>query len=259
MDSMGQKIPLVSIITVCYNNLEGLKRTYESIKEQTFCLWEWVVIDGGSNDGTIEYLNSIDSDKVKFKSENDNGIYDAMNKGALFASGVYLNFLNSGDTYTDEKTLSITFKVPVSDIIYGNFILIKMNMDKKVITPVGFNFNGLKYYGTGAVNHQAFFVRKKYFLPYNLRYQLKGEYDWYLRIFNKYNPSTCHINRPIVNYYEGGASSLRFLRNIFEYLIIITKRYGITHIYNRRNFIFRYLKFHLSVFFQKHFRTTRQK
>ncbi len=92
----------LSIITVAYNNLEGIKETYESLSHingRDYDYIEWVVIDGGSSDGTSEYLSKLGSVyNLKYISESDKGIYDAMNKGIAISTGKYALFLNSGDS-----------------------------------------------------------------------------------------------------------------------------------------------------------------
>lgn len=113
-------VPL-SIITVCLNNYLGLVETVKSIESQTSKEFEFIVIDGGSKDGSLAYLESLGIIDV-FVSEKDNGIYDAMNKGSLLAKGRYLIFMNAGDTFysnnTVENCLSILNENKY-DIIYG--------------------------------------------------------------------------------------------------------------------------------------------
>lgn len=100
----------LSIITVTLNNLPGLKQTLNSIRSQNIChaeLLEWVVIDGGSTDGTLNFLRTLCLDfPFSFKSERDNGVFDAMNKGIMQSSYKYLYFLNSGDTLASSFVLS---------------------------------------------------------------------------------------------------------------------------------------------------------
>ncbi len=101
---------LISIVTVTFNNLPGLRETLDSIVSQNVChaeLLEWIVIDGGSTDGTLHFLENLNLDfPVSFKSERDKGIFDAMNKGIRFSSGKYLYFLNSGDKLASESVLA---------------------------------------------------------------------------------------------------------------------------------------------------------
>ena len=107
----------LSIITVCKNNLKGLKKTHNSIihkfkknKKFKFFTWEWIVIDGFSEDGTINYLQKIKNKNVFFISEKDDGIFSAMNKGITASKGNYLYFLNSGDVLHENFSLEIILK-----------------------------------------------------------------------------------------------------------------------------------------------------
>ena len=105
-------MPLFSVISVTYNNLKGLQNTFKSLRLQTFTDYEWIVVDGGSYDGTLDFL----SDKpCKLISEKDDGIYDAMNKGIGKANGDYLIFMNAGDVFADADILEI-----VQDTIIEN-------------------------------------------------------------------------------------------------------------------------------------------
>ena len=111
---------LVSIITVNFNHLEGLKRTYESVVNQTFGDYEWIVIDGGSTDGSREFIEQHQDHFAYWCSEKDNGIYHAMNKGIRQAKGEYLNFMNAGDTFAGGEALAMVFgERRTADILYG--------------------------------------------------------------------------------------------------------------------------------------------
>ena len=108
----------LSIITVNFNNVEGLRKTAESIVSQTFQDFEWIVIDGGSTDGSKELIEQY-SDRIAYWcSEKDSGIYNAMNKGVRYAKGEYINFMNSGDCFADSSVLS-----DVSERLLDNVIL----------------------------------------------------------------------------------------------------------------------------------------
>ena len=99
----------LSIITINYNNREGLKRTIESVVNQTFTDFEWILIDGGSTDGSKELIEQYSNRFSYWVSEPDNGIYNAMNKGLRAAKGDYLQFLNSGDRLYNAQSLASCF------------------------------------------------------------------------------------------------------------------------------------------------------
>ena len=100
----------VSIITISYNNLEGLKKTYDSISRQTFCDYEWIVIDGGSVDGTKAVLKEHEHELSFWCSEPDKGVYNAQNKGTEHANGEYCIYMNSGDSFFADDTLEKIFE-----------------------------------------------------------------------------------------------------------------------------------------------------
>lgn len=150
----------LSIITVCYNNLEGLKRTYDSIVCQTARKeFEWLIIDGNSNDGTKDFLEAHSAEIDLWVSEPDSGIYNAMNKGIRMASGEYLLFMNSGDILAS-KTI-IDEVIPYLDgtgIIYGDQKIFNPNTGKPDMYCVPSKFT-LVDFVTDTIPHQCAFIR----------------------------------------------------------------------------------------------------
>src|ERR1041384_6364869 len=121
----------LSIITVNYNNRTGLERTIKSVADQTQTDIEYLVIDGGSTDGSIELIKSFGPKITEWISENDTGIYEAMNKGIMRSSGEYLLFLNSGDyLYSNETIEQVQNNLGSEDILYGNIIFEKNGNDR---------------------------------------------------------------------------------------------------------------------------------
>ena len=112
------KLPKLSIITVNLNNKAGLQKTIESVFSQTFTDYEYLVIDGGSEDGSKELIKKYENKFVYWVSEKDKGIFNAMNKGILKASGEYLLFLNSGDYFYDSAVLDDVFDKAASTDIH---------------------------------------------------------------------------------------------------------------------------------------------
>jgi glycosyltransferase involved in cell wall biosynthesis len=131
---MNNSIPLLSIITVCLNEPQ-LERTCESIVNQTFQGFEWIVIDGGSNEETLAVFEKYKSRMDYFVSEPDGGIYLGMNKGILQAKGEWINFMNGGDSFADSDVLQRIFFNPVIDddfdVLYGDIYCI--NKEKKLL------------------------------------------------------------------------------------------------------------------------------
>jgi glycosyltransferase involved in cell wall biosynthesis len=107
MTSAEPDAPRFSIITIGRNDLDGLRNTSQSIVTQDFHDFEWLIVDGASTDGSLEWLTSQSMDQLSFVSEPDNGIYDAMNKGIARATGEILVFINSGDMFASNETLAL--------------------------------------------------------------------------------------------------------------------------------------------------------
>ena len=156
----------VSIITVNFNNHKGLKKTLDSIKIQTSKDFEWIIIDGGSTDGSKELLIQNTDIITYWVSEKDHGIYEAMNKGIKVAKGDYFQFLNSGDSLKDNDVIrrfcENNFK---EDVIYGNAIIVdgQDNVVKRFHAP---DFVRFSYFFGHALNHQATFFSKRCFEDY---------------------------------------------------------------------------------------------
>ena len=149
----------LSIITINYNNREGLLRTIASIKSQTFTDYEWIVIDGGSTDGSREVLQANQQLFTFWSSEADRGIFDAINKGIAHASGQYISCMNSGDEYFSSDTLQAVFAAPLTaDIVYGDWY--QVFPDRRVFCsmPYPLDFSVFYYHN---ICHQAMFVRTK--------------------------------------------------------------------------------------------------
>ncbi len=114
-------LPRVSVITVVYNGEAFLERTIQSVINQTYPAIEYIIIDGGSKDGTVAIIQKYQHNIAYWVSEPDRGLYDAMNKGLAVATGEYVLFLNAGDTFFDNHTLQNVFIhwQPNVDIFYG--------------------------------------------------------------------------------------------------------------------------------------------
>lgn len=114
----------ISIITVCYNAIEGIEKTILSVLGQSYSNIEYIVIDGGSTDGTIDVIQKYRGNIAYFVSEQDDGIYDAMNKGVRVATGEWINFLNAGDFFASDDAIKVLLSVDTEgiDVIYGDSI-----------------------------------------------------------------------------------------------------------------------------------------
>ena len=147
----------LSIITINFNDVNGLKRTIDSVVSQVWKEFEWIVIDGGSTDGSRELLEHYQSYFSYWCSEPDNGIYHAMNKGISHTSGEYLNFMNAGDTFYDSSVLLKVFSQPHNeDILYGNWMQVYDDHKKYVSYPADASIWNLY---SRTINQQAMFVK----------------------------------------------------------------------------------------------------
>lgn len=213
----------ISIITVVYNNKLTIREAILSVIEQTYEDIEYIIIDGGSTDGTKEILEEYRSNFTVFISEPDNGIYDAMNKGIELAKGDVIGILNSDDLYEDENVIKDVMAHFKSDpslfILYGNLVYVKNNDVNKTVR----NWISKPYYDQFFENgdvppHPALFVRSTVYKVvghFNLNYKLAADYEFMLRVFKKNIFKSKYINRLIVRMRLGGATN-KNLKNIFN-------------------------------------------
>lgn len=112
----------ITVVTVCYNAVKEIEKTIQSVINQTYDNVEYIIVDGGSTDGTLDIIRKYSSRITRWVSEPDKGIFDAMNKSARMATGEYINFMNAGDLFFDEKVLADVFdgKEYSEDVIYGS-------------------------------------------------------------------------------------------------------------------------------------------
>lgn len=167
----------LSIITINLNNHDGLQKTIDSVVAQTFKDFEWIVIDGGSTDGSKELIEQYADHFAYWVSEPDKGIYNAMNKGIRMAKGDYLQFLNSGDWLVDEKTLERCFVHNFSaDIAYGNLDLVySKEKEERVVFPERITLRFLYHESLG---HGASFIKRVLFEHEQYEENLKIVSDW---------------------------------------------------------------------------------
>lgn len=198
----------ISIITISYNNLEGLKKTVSSVIQQTWQEFEYIVIDGGSTDGSKEYLESHNDIIEHWVSEPDNGIYNAMNKGINKATGEYLLFLNSGDYFHDVNILRDNHHfLSTYDLIC--FDMVVLGEDLKTITskPDVLRFSDL-YLGT--IPHQATFINRKLFISvgnYDENLEIVSDWKFFILALFKFHCSYKKINRTLSVFHFDGISA----------------------------------------------------
>lgn len=169
----------LSIITINYNNIEGLKRTVDSVLGQTITDYEWIIIDGGSTDGSKELIErtAAECPNVNYWcSEPDKGVYNAQNKGIMHARGEYLNFMNSGDTFFDENVLKHVFeKERTADVVYGDWLWCEGDEERLAVNT---HNPTMAWFQMSNICHQAMFIRLDALKndPYDEQYKVFA--DW---------------------------------------------------------------------------------
>ena len=197
----------LSIITVNLNNRDGLQKTIKSIICQTSKDFEWIIIDGGSTDGSVELIEKYAKYITYWVSEPDDGIYNAMNKGIELAKGDYLNFMNSGDCYaSNEIVKQFCNNGFQDDIIHANTIFVD-DEGREVGSQNPAEFIQLSYFWSNNLNHQSVFYHQKcfnnyYFNEQNIVFSDKESYMYLL-----YNGFTFKKWNKLVAYCESGGIS----------------------------------------------------
>ncbi|TDY13591.1 glycosyltransferase family 2 protein [Meridianimaribacter flavus] len=212
--------PKISIITVVYNGEAYLQQTINSIKKQTYKNVEYIIIDGGSTDKTIDIINDNEKTISKWVSEPDNGLYDAMNKGIKMASGELIGIVNSDDWYennTVEQVVNAYIKNKEKKIFHGDKNCIKLNGDIKLKKAKNNPFL-IKYYGM-VLNHPTMFVHKDIYKHYQYNTQLRSVSDYQFTLTNYLdNKNKFHyIPQVLSNFRLGGISgNLKFKKILSE-------------------------------------------
>ncbi len=196
----------LSIITINLNNCDGLKRTIDSVVSQSFTDYEWILIDGGSTDGSRELIEQHQNHFAYWCSEPDKGIYNAMNKGIRYAKGDYLQFLNSGDWLCDAITLERCFSYNFNaDIVYGNIYLCTEKKLIKHYYPQSLTF---RYLIKDTLGHSNTFIKKDVIqeTPYDESLKIVSDWKFFLTQALK-NKKIEYINEFVSCYDTTGISS----------------------------------------------------
>lgn len=221
--------PVLSVITIVYNNVQHIERTMLSVLNQAYPHIEYIVIDGGSTDGTLDIIAKHRDKIAKLLSEKDEGIYDAMNKGLAMATGDYVLFMNSGDEFYAEDTVAEVFaSLPDADIYYGETEMIDDAGNslgrRRHKAPDKFTWRGFKY--GMSISHQAIYVRRSLAEPYDRRYRLSADIDWIIRAAKK-SKQIVNVNRYVAKYMVGGMSKARHRQSLLERFDIMKRYYGL--------------------------------
>ena len=226
--------PLISIITVVYNGEQFLEGTIQSVIKQTYSNVEYIIIDGGSTDGTIDIIKRYEDYIDYWVSEPDKGIYDAMNKGVVSASGMWINFMNVGDCFCDDNILWSLFNTNKDFANIGvitGFVKIVDSTYKWVGYRHPYKYlNNCDFIYENCIAHQATFTSINVFKCvglFNTNYKIQGDYEFWLRVKKKRIPFL-QLKKDIAFFMEDGISSTRseVLRSINEkYLALERNEY----------------------------------
>ena len=221
--------PELSVITVVYNNVRDIERTILSVLNQTYPNIEYLVIDGGSTDGTLEILKHYEGRLAKLISEKDKGIYDAMNKGLALAGGDYILFMNSGDEiYAPDTVEKIFSPEPDADIYYGETEMYDENWkslgQRRHRAPESFSWKEFKH--GMSISHQAIYIRRSLVEPYDPQYKLSADIDWIIRAAKKAK-KIVNTRMYVAKYLVGGMSKKKHRESLIERFRIFSKHYGL--------------------------------
>lgn len=199
----------ISIITINYNNLGGLKTTISSVKKQTWQEFEYIVIDGGSSDGSKEYIENEYQYIDYWVSEKDSGIFNAMNKGINKAKGEYLLFVNSGDHLFDDTVLEKNhISIMEKDLIYFNLQMVRNGISRITKSPAELSFSDLY---TSSLPHPATFIKRELFSKvgmYDESLRIVSDWKFFILALFKFDCSYLKIENTLSTFYLDGISTL---------------------------------------------------
>jgi glycosyltransferase involved in cell wall biosynthesis len=226
----GEHKPVVSIITVVYNSEAFIEKTILSIINQTYQNIEYIIIDGGSTDRTIEIIQKYGKSITRWISQKDKGLYDAMNKGLQMARGDYVWFINSGDEVYDKKTVETVFDIMPGfpDIIYGETEIIdqagkQLGMRRHSVPDV---LNWKSFRWGMLVCHQSVLVKRELAGDYDLKFRHSSDFEWVIRAMQKSN-TRYNTMQTLSKFMEGGQTQKYLLKGLHERFVIMAKYYGL--------------------------------
>lgn len=214
--------PLITIITVCYNSENFIRETIESVLNQTYDNIEYIVVDGNSTDNTLNIIKEYETKfngRMKWISEPDDGIYDAMNKGIELMKGEWINFMNSGDLLINNKIIDRIFVFDNLDlnnieVIYGD-VLVNYNNEFKIKRKAK-NIN--KIWKGMICSHQSMFIKNNLIkkLKFNKNNLIVADYEFMLKAL-KNQANFQYINKVVSEVISGGMSDKKRLKVIKDY------------------------------------------
>lgn len=219
----------ISLITVCYNSEATLAETLKSVSNQTVLPFEHIVVDGGSVDGTCDILAHWGGHPLKWSSQPDHGIYDAMNRGLTRATGDVVGFINADDVFADNLALaaiSDTMEHSRSDAVFGNLVYVAKNDPRRIIRfwdASGFAPTAFRH---GVMPpHPTLYMRRSRILShggFRLDLDMASDFEFCVRHFVRHRLSYRHIPRILIKMRLGGESNKSW-RNILHQNLCIQR------------------------------------
>lgn len=219
--------PLFSVITVVLNGAEFLEQALQSVLLQDYRNIEYIVLDGGSTDGTLDILRRYDDRLDYWVSGPDNGIYDAMNKGLALVRGDYVGFLGVDDFYEPDSISAVACAAaadPAADLIYGHTWVVREDFHIRYRSR-----SGLDYRRGMSIGHQAMFVRRGLLVRrggFDTRYRIAADYDFLVEALTS-GVRVAAIDAFLVNYRDSGVSARQMRRSMAEARRILARRRGV--------------------------------
>ncbi|MCC6207813.1 MAG: glycosyltransferase [Gammaproteobacteria bacterium] len=220
--------PLITIVTVTYNCAPTLEDTIKSVLSQSYENLEYIIIDGGSSDGTLDIIRQYEDRISYWISENDNGIYDAMNKGIRAATGEYVGMLNADDYFSSADVLKWVSEAMDSqevDAVHGNLDIVDKNNVRRTLRHYRLKHFNPKHLRFGIVPaHPTFYCKKELYDkvgPYKTNYRVAADSEMITRILVKYSARLGYIDRSMVKMRSGGVSNNGMLGRIRQNFEIV--------------------------------------
>jgi glycosyltransferase involved in cell wall biosynthesis len=207
----------VTVVTVTYNAEDLLEKTINSVLSQTYENVEYIIIDGGSTDGTVDILKQYDGRIGYWASEPDEGIYHAMNKAIERASGEFINFMNAGDTFADDETVQYVMehKTEQAELIYGDYIRLDPYRSCKAQDQS-------RWYSAVPFCHQTLFTKTQLIKEemFDTRYSIAADHDFVIKMYEQKRDFQ-YLERNLAIYEGGGISQQEPLIACVESLYIL--------------------------------------
>ncbi len=251
MNQQTSQHPLVSIITVCLNSAATIRATIESVERQTYSPIQYIIVDGGSSDGTLTEIKKHSGRVDVVISEKDRGISDAFNKGIALAKGDFIQLINADDMLDDhkiEKSVALLESNPKAGFVFGDVVKVDTTGSREKISGDSNYANTIRY-TMGAIPHPSVLARRRLYDMYgrfDLRWKIAMDYDWLLRV-HRGGEKGIYSNEILVVMTAGGMSDANMLAAYRE-VRDISIEHGLPRVIAQSYYTVRFLKHKLYLF-----------